>query len=110
MNKIKLKERLIFDLYPEKLADKFRNQDREVLESGKILELQEKYRVQDTSEMFIQIMKKPIEDEKGKIVGILGFFEDITEKMLLQQEIFRSAQLTSIGELATSIALSSITR
>lgn len=92
-----------YDFFPKELADKYRADDRRIIESGKIEELEEKY-MKDGKELFIHTIKTPVRDEKGNIVAILGIFWDITEKTILQMEAIRSRNLASLGELAASVA------
>lgn len=91
------------DFYPKELAEKYRTDDREVMESGQKKDIEEKY-VKDGQELIIHIVKVPIRNEKGESIGILGSFLDITEKVNLEKEAERSRHLTLIGELATGVA------
>ncbi len=66
-----------YDFYPKKLAEKYRADDRSVIESGKSKEMEEEY-IQDGREVFVHTVKTPVKDKKGN-VGVLGIFWDITE-------------------------------
>ncbi len=92
-----------YDLYPKVLADKYRTDDKKVVESGQVVDEEEKY-VQNGREMVVHTIKTPVKDEKGEIIGILGFFWDITDKVVLQKEAIRSRNLASLGELAAGVA------
>lgn len=98
-----IKGKTDYDLYPKRLADKYRIDDKRVLELGQVVDIEEKY-VQDGREMVVHTVKTPVKNEKGEIVGILGFFWDITDKVILQREAMRSRNLASLGELAAGVA------
>ena len=92
-----------YDFYPKFLADKYREDDKKVALSGKTDETDEKYII-DSREMVVHTMKTPIRDEEGNVIGILGIFWDITEKVALEMEALRSRHLASLGELSAGIA------
>lgn len=68
-----------FDFHPKKLAEKYRSDDRRLMESGKTEAIIEKY-IKNGENMTIQTIKKPLYDNKGNPAGILGIFRDITEQ------------------------------
>ncbi len=72
-----------FDFYPEKLAQKYREDDRRIIESGKTEEMEEKHIV-DGQEYVVQTTKTPVRDKEGDIIGILGVFWDITERTVAE--------------------------
>jgi len=78
-----------YEFYPKELAEKYRADDRRVVESGKAENIEEKY-IQDNMEMIIHTIKTPVKDEQGDIVGLLGIFSDITERKQVEQ---RQAEL-----------------
>ncbi|MDL1937931.1 PAS domain-containing sensor histidine kinase [Candidatus Jettenia sp. AMX1] len=92
-----------YDFFPKALAEKYRADDKRIMESGKAEEIEEKY-VKDGQEYIIHTVKTPMKDEKGAIIGILGIFWDITEKIAMEKEAIRSRHLVSLGELAASVA------
>jgi len=66
-----------FDFFPEEIASKYRNDDREMLELDRAIELDEPIVVEGRRRM-IRTVKRPLYVE-GKRVGILGAFLDITD-------------------------------
>lgn len=92
-----------YDFFPNILAEKYRADDIRILRTGQTEDIEEKYIVEGR-EMIINTVKTPIRDEKGNVVGILGIFSDITEKIALQMDAVRSRHLASIGELAAGVA------
>jgi len=80
-----------YEFFPKELAEKYRADDKSVMDSGKTKEIEETY-IQDGQEMWVQTVKIPIKNEEGNIVGIIGIFWDITERKQAQGNIVRSAQ------------------
>lgn len=89
-------------------ADFFIKCDREVMESGipryHIIEPQKQA---DGKNAWLDTNKVPIRDNDGNVVGILGTYEDITErmesqKMLARQEAELKATLYGIGDAVIS--------
>jgi PAS domain S-box-containing protein len=73
-----------FDFYPADLAEKYRADDRRVVESGSTLELEESY-IWRGEERVVETLKAPVRDGWGKVVGVLGVFTDITERKQAEQ-------------------------
>lgn len=92
-----------YDLFPGELAEKYRADDKRIVESGIPEDIEEKY-IKDGQELTVHTVKVPIKNGKGNVVGILSSFLDITEKVNLEKETQLSRHLTLIGELATGVA------
>ena len=67
------------DFFPEEIADKYRDDDRRILESGRAESLEEQY-VRDGKTEWVATIKTPVRDDQGAVMGILGTFLDITEQ------------------------------
>ncbi len=72
-----------YDFYPRELAEKYRADDRMVMETGRISEFDEAY-IQDGREMIIHTVKVPMRDEAGGVVGVLLIFWDVTESRRME--------------------------
>lgn len=92
-----------YDFYPEVLAEKYRSDDKRIMRLEKTEEIEEKY-INNGQELIVHTVKTPIKDENGSVIGVLGIFWDITEKITLQKEAIRSRHLVSVGELAAGVA------
>lgn len=91
-----------YDFFPRELAEKYRSDDKRIIETGQAEEIEDKY-IKEGKEFIVHMVKTPLKDERGNTVGILGIFWDITEKILLQREAERSKHLASLGELAAGV-------
>jgi signal transduction histidine kinase len=85
------------------LADKYRADDKRIMESGQTEDIEEKY-IQDGQEVIIHTVKTPIRDGEGTVIGILGFFWDITLRKKMEEQMFQTEKLASIGTLAAGVA------
>jgi len=74
------------DFHPIELAEKYRADDKRIMESGNTETIEETY-VQDGKEVVVNTVKTPVKNDKGNIVGILGIFWDITERKKNEKEI-----------------------
>jgi PAS domain S-box-containing protein len=72
--------------------------------SGKVWVGRIENRRKDGSPFFTELVISPIIDVHGKIVGYLGAHRDITEQIILEQQLVRSQRMESIGTLAAGIA------
>jgi len=68
-----------YDFYPRNLAEKYRADDKRVIESGNTERIEERY-IERGQERTVETFKTPFIDERGKIVGVLGIFHDITQQ------------------------------
>ena len=75
-----------YDFYPKELAEKYRADDKRIMDSGKTEEIEEKY-IQDQEERFVYTSKTPIKDAQRNVVGILGIFWDITERKRAEENL-----------------------
>ncbi len=81
-----------FALFSRELAERYRADDRGVMTHGKIRALDEQYTVTG-EEHWIHTVKVPYRDEQGKIIGVLGSFEDVSERKRAEVQHERLAAL-----------------
>lgn len=93
-----------FDLWPVELAEKYRTDDREVMETGRRKQVEETLVEKDGEKIWLETIKPPIFNDNGKVIGTTGIARDITKRKLAQQEEMRSGRLASLGELAAGVA------
>ena len=95
-----------YDLPWEKTqADSFREDDRRVMESGTAeFNIIEPYLRADGTQAWARTNKVPLRDADGNIIGILGTYEDITERKRMEEELHKAQKLESLGLLAGGIA------
>ncbi len=80
-----------YEFFPKKLAEKYRKDDRRIIKSRKIEDIEEKY-IQDGKEYWVHTVKTPIENENGEVTGVLGIFWDITEDKLREELLIENEE------------------
>lgn len=87
-----------YDLYRTKEeADFYRNEDRGIMEKGvPKYSIERKQLKADGTEMWVSANKVPMKDETGRVIGILGTYEDITKRKI--QEIIIQKQINTLNE------------
>jgi PAS domain S-box-containing protein len=70
------------------LADLYRADDRCVMETGRPkLEYEEPSRRADGSQGWLKTSKVPLCDKEGRVIGVLGTYEDITERKHAEEQL-----------------------
>ncbi len=91
-----------FDFFPHDLAEKYREDDAKVIESGEIMEDIEKFQRNNGDDGYVHVLKAPILDAQGDVVGTQGVFWDVTEQKLAEVELQRAKQAAEDASRAKS--------
>ena len=87
-----------FDFYSQEAASKYWQDDLAIMGKGETMEITEETQpVGSTDRVYLHVIKTPLRDEAGKVVGLQGMFWDITEKIRTEEQIRRAT-----AELARS--------
>ncbi|MGC8641709.1 MAG: sensor histidine kinase [Isosphaeraceae bacterium] len=89
-----------FDFYPRELAEKYRRDDRRVIESGQVLDVVEEHVTPQGEKLYVQVMKSPLYGHDGKPTGIQGIFWDVTARIRAADQL--KEKNTELQELAHS--------
>jgi PAS domain S-box-containing protein len=92
-----------YDFYPKELAEKYQADDEQIIRAGIAKIIEEEY-PNDGRMCTVQILRAPVRDSAGAIVGVFGIFWDITERKRMEVELIKSQKLESLGVLAGGIA------
>ncbi len=77
-----------FDMAWRDQADFYRADDRAVIESGlSKLGIEEPHTTPGGQRIWLRTSKVPLRDEKNRIIGILGVYEDITERRAAEEQL-----------------------
>lgn len=76
------------------LAEEFRHRDRTVLSSQQpSLRYESRQIVADGSMQWVDVSKVPLRDAKGDVFGVLGMYEDTTERRRVQDQLRLAASV-----------------
>jgi len=76
---------------------------RLIMQTGKSIELDEAYSLADGRKLFLHVMKFPVLDPEGKIIGSQGVLLNITERKLAEEQM--SLQLSALTAAANAIVI-----
>lgn len=76
-----------YDFFPEELAEKYRADDRQVMESETDFETIEEFQTPSGERRFTHVMKTPSYNAAGELTGILGVFSDVTDRMRIENAL-----------------------
>jgi sigma-B regulation protein RsbU (phosphoserine phosphatase) len=76
-----------FDFFPPELAAKYQADDQRIIETGQLFNAIEEHRLPSGGVIYVQVVKTPLYDAHGQIIGLQGIFWDITEEKLAQERL-----------------------
>jgi PAS domain S-box-containing protein len=105
-----------FDIYPKAMADAYRADDLEVINSGVAkIGIEEPLLLPTGETAWIETNKAPLRNSAGEIIGVLGSYRDVTERhnagnerMRMALELADARQVAKMSELAEAIIESSL--
>ncbi len=92
-----------FDFFPKEMAQRFLNEEHEIIRSGKVMLDSERSSKIDRAHT---VTKVPWRDDKGNIIGIIGINHDITDRKKAEDAILKSERekeliLSNVTEVIT---------
>jgi len=79
-----------FDLYPAELAAKYHQDDLRVLERGESFSDIEGHLTPAGEQKYVQVLKSPILDAAGQIIGVQVLFWDVSDRKLAEEQVRES--------------------
>ncbi|MEO7190909.1 MAG: response regulator [Vicinamibacterales bacterium] len=80
------------DFFPPELATKYQADDRQVIQTGLKHEIVEAHKGPQGT-MYVQVIKTPVTDTHGRIIGTQGIFWDISERKQTEEQLHHEREL-----------------
>ncbi|MDX1966842.1 MAG: response regulator [Planctomycetaceae bacterium] len=90
-----------YDFFPRDLAEKYRADDRRVMETRLNFETTEEFQTPSGEQRYNHVVKTPVYDANGRLVGIQGVFSDVTDRILTETALEQERYL--LDSLMTNI-------
>ncbi len=76
-----------FDLFPPELAAKYHRDDLRVMTTRENLDTVEAHQGPRGERLFVHVIKTPLYDPSGNIIGVQGIFYDVTQRKRIEEEL-----------------------
>jgi PAS domain S-box-containing protein len=75
------------DFFPKELADKYHRDDARVMTSMETFEAVEAHPAHSGEKRFVHVIKTPLYDAMGRVVGVQGIFWDVTQRKEIEEAL-----------------------
>jgi PAS domain S-box-containing protein len=76
-----------FDLFPPELAAKYHRDDLRVITTRENLDTVEAHQGPRGERLFVHVIKTPLYDAAGNVIGVQGIFYDVTQRKRIEEEL-----------------------
>jgi two-component system sensor histidine kinase/response regulator len=98
-----------FDMSWKASADRYRQDDAQVMDSGQAkLNFEEPQTRLDGATLWLRTTKVPLRDESGRVFGVLGTYEDISDEKQIAQALEESKLMAEHASQAKTIFLANM--
>lgn len=97
-----------YDFFPGELAEKYRANDRAVAESGHVFEDIERHRSPRGDDSYVHVLKVPVLDASGEVIGVQALFWDVTMRKKAEQQLHIAKEAAESANRAKSDFLANV--
>ncbi|WP_419784864.1 ATP-binding protein [Pseudodesulfovibrio sp.] len=98
-----IKNKTDFDFFDEAVAEERHMAARDILESGRRLDMQLRL-MEESGERWYHVVSIPVYEEDGRIGGLLRTDRDITDLKGYEKQLIQAQKMESLGMLAGGVA------
>jgi len=94
-----------YDLFPAELAEKYQQNDREVMQQGEVFHDVEEHSLPDGCCRYVELFKSPVKNDAGDASGLQCIYWDVTERHQMEARLSYERHLLDnlMGHLPDSI-------
>lgn len=97
-----------FDLFDAELATKYQKDDQWVLQTGLPFHDIEYHPSGENDYLYVEVLKAPVVDARGRRIGIQGMFWDVTDRKRAELALKRAKELAEAASQAKSEFLANV--
>jgi PAS domain S-box-containing protein len=97
-----------FDFYPAELAEKYRQDDRRVIEQQEILNEVEEHHKPSGEKIYVQVLKTPVYDSRNEVIGTQAIFWDVSDRRRAMEEMRKAKEAAESANRAKSAFLANM--
>lgn len=92
------------DIFPATFARDSQLDDQRVLQTGGVVQRIEEHLLGPDCRSTFELLKAPVRDSSGAIIGVQTVLWDITERKAAEERMLHAERLAAIGEMMTGVA------
>lgn len=86
-----------YDFFPKEMADKYRDDDERIMMYEEMFEDTEEFQGDDGKKRHVHVLKTPVHNHRGEVVGVRGMFWDVTERIEAERALQQVQQELSMS-------------
>lgn len=92
------------DFYPPEMVEKYRADDVRAMGDVRVLQDIEEHQTPEGRMLYVEVLKGPLRDSSGTIIGTQTVFWDVTDRKQAEQRAIQAERLAAIGQMVAGVA------